>query len=279
MGSLVCLTILSTQNLDRYENGSKLSGIIYIHRISDERFTGVSVRNFRMFRQLCGDSTLKNVILVTNMWGKVKQDVGEARERELIDTYFKAALDKGAQLVRHHDTIQSSHDIVRRIMKNDPTAFQIQRELVDEGKGIDDTAAGVAVTAEVNRLIRRHEAEVKALREELRHALENRDEETRVELEKETRELKEQVKNMRAELETMASKYEEEKQRTAEVMKQVQVQERARQERDRATTTEAEAVEALRNRLNGVSSPFEAIRCIAQWSAENPDRPPSCSIM
>ncbi|OCH83803.1 hypothetical protein OBBRIDRAFT_742684, partial [Obba rivulosa] len=37
-----------------YENGYKLSGVIYIHRISDFRMTGVSRRNFTMFRKLCG---------------------------------------------------------------------------------------------------------------------------------------------------------------------------------------------------------------------------------
>ena len=226
------MLIVSTQHLARYENGVKLSGIIYIHRISDERFTGISVRNFRMFRQLCGDPTLKNVVLVTNMWGKVTQDRGEARERELTDKHFKAALDKGAQLARHHDTVQSSHDIIRQIMKNDPTAFQIQRELVDERKSINNTAAGEALGEEINRLIRHHEAEVKALREELRHALESRDEETRRELEQATSELREQMNQMRMESETMASKYNEEKRRLEEAMRQMQ--EQARQERGRA---------------------------------------------
>ena len=193
----------------------------------------MSVRNFRMFRQLCGDSTLKNVVIVTNMWGKVKQEVGEARERELSDKYFKAALDKGAQIVRHHDTFQSTHDVVRRIMKNDPTTFQIQRELVDERKDINHTAAGEAVSDEFNRLIKHHEAEVKAIREELRHALKNRDEETRVELEEATNELKEQMDKMKVELETMASKYSEEKQRTEKAMKQMQMQGQAQAEHQR----------------------------------------------
>ena len=172
-----------------------------------------------MFRQLCGDSTLKNVVLVTNMWGKVTQEVGETREGELIEKFFKEALDKGAQLVRHHDSTQSSHEVIRRIMKNDPTALQIQQELVDEGKGINDTAAGVAVGEESYGLIRRHDAEMKALREELRRAHEARDEVTRIELTKVTREIKEQIDKMRMELERMASKYDEEKKRIEEVLK------------------------------------------------------------
>jgi hypothetical protein len=208
----------------RYEKGVKLSGILYMHRISDERFTGISVRNFRMFRQLCGDSTLKNVVLVSNMWGKVTQEVGEVRERELVGKHFKPALDNDAQFVRHYETTQSSHDIIRRIMKNDPTIFQIQRELVDEGKSLDHTAAGEVVSEEINRLIRRHEADVKALREELRHALEHRDEEARRELEEVTSKLKGQIEKMRKERETMAFRFKEETRRTGEGFEQLQMQ-------------------------------------------------------
>ena len=192
-----------------------------MHRISDPRFTGMSVRNFRMFRHLCGDSTLKNVVLVTNMWGKDTLEVCEARERELADKHFKTALDKGAQFVRHDHTTQSSHDIIRRIMKNVPTAFQIQREIVDEGKSIDNTAAGEAVGEEINRLIKRHEAEAKTLREEMRRALEIRDEETRIELEEATRELKEQMEKMKTESEAMVSRFNKEKRRVDEVITQM----------------------------------------------------------
>ena len=231
----------------------------------------MSVRNFRMFRQLCGDSTLKNVVLVTNMWGKVNQDLGEARERELADKYFKAALDKGAQLVRHHDTVQSSHDVIRRIMKNDPTAFQIQRELVDERKDINHTAAGETVSEEFNRLIRVHEEEVKALREELRHALKTRDEETRMELEEATSELKEQMGKMKMELATMSSKYNEEKQKTEEAMKQMQMQGQARAEPQ-------QRVDLVRNRPQVASDPRAMVEQVLRaYFQLHRDRP--CIVM
>ena len=40
----------------------KLSGVIYMHRISDFKMGGISRRNFHMFRSLCGEKTLKNVV-------------------------------------------------------------------------------------------------------------------------------------------------------------------------------------------------------------------------
>lgn len=59
-------------------------------------------------------------MLVTNMWDRVEDSIGEAREKELNELYFKPALEEGAQLARHYHTTQSSHEIIRCIMKNDP---------------------------------------------------------------------------------------------------------------------------------------------------------------
>jgi hypothetical protein len=130
------------QCLVRYENGSKLAGIIYVHRISDERFTGIHCRQYRMFRQLCGDTTLENVVFVMNIREEVSEDVREAREKDLATNILKPVLDKGAQLACHHNTTQSAHDIIRRIRKNEPTALRIQSEIIDEHKDMTDTAAG-----------------------------------------------------------------------------------------------------------------------------------------
>jgi len=238
---------VSTQSFARYESGSKLAGIVYIHRISDERFTGISVRNFKMFRKLCGESSLKNVVIVTNMWGKVEESVGEARERELTEIYFKPALDKNAQLARHHNTTQSSHDIVRRIMKNDPAPLRIQQELVDEGKNIKDTAAGEALNEELNTLIRHHEIEMNALREEMRQALKEKDEETRRELEEETRRIREQMDRMRAESNTMAAKYNLERKKMEEAVQRMQ--EQSRLERLRAHAEHMKQIDELKAEL------------------------------
>ncbi|KAJ8693010.1 hypothetical protein PTI98_010265 [Pleurotus ostreatus] len=63
-----------------YEQGKTLSGIIYLHRISDFRRSGLSTRNIRMLWHLCGEKTLENLAIVTNIWGEVPAAVSEARE-------------------------------------------------------------------------------------------------------------------------------------------------------------------------------------------------------
>jgi len=215
-----------------------------------------------MFRELCGDSSLKNVILVTNMWGEVSKDVGEAREKELITNFFKPVLDKGAQLDRHRNTAQSAHDIIRRIMRNRPITLQIQRELVDEKKNIIDTAAGEAVNKELNEQMRRHQAELKAVQEDMMKALKEKDEETRQELEEETRKLQEQMNKVKVDSEGMASNYDAEKKRMEEEMRRMQ--EEARQERARAEEAYRQQMDALNKRLeesaNASASDREAMQ-------------------
>ena len=266
--------------MDRYESGSKLAGILYVHRISDDRFTGISVRNFKMFRQLCGDSTLKNVILVTNMWGRVEQDVGEAHEKELADVYFKPALEKDAQLARHHNTTQSAHEIIRRIMKNDPAPLLIQRELVDEGKDIKDTSAGEAVNEELNKMMKRHEGEMNALREDMRQALQEKDEWMRRELEKETSKLKAQMDKARMETATMGTKYDEERKRMGQAMQRMQ--EQAHQDRQRAHEEYTRQINGLKAKLEGdanasISEREELLRRIHELECRQPTPSPAPS--
>lgn len=153
----------------RYQFGVKLSGAIYIHRISDFRMGGTSTRNFKMFRELCGDTALQNVVIVTNMWSEVSFNVGEAREKQLKsrEIFFKPALDKGAQIRRHDNTSMSAQGIVRCVVSKDPLALRIQQELVDERKDIAETTAGAEIGRELHEQAMRYQAERRRLQDEL----------------------------------------------------------------------------------------------------------------
>ena len=176
-----------------------------------------------MFRELCGEEALNNVILVTNMWEKVPAHFGEAREEQLAMGFFKPALDKGAQLARHNNTVQSAHDIIRRIMMNQPIALQIQRELVDEGKDIIATAAGEALRRELGEDIRYCRAEVEAL-QEMMGRLKWEDEWKRQELADESRMFQYRIDRMTVRLEGMGSNYSKKKRRVDEALREIQEQ-------------------------------------------------------
>ena len=78
--------------------------------------------NFEMLRRLCDKSTLRNVVIVTNMWGEVDPEVGEARVAELMeeDIFFKPALEGDAQIARNENTATSAQEIIRLVLDNYP---------------------------------------------------------------------------------------------------------------------------------------------------------------
>lgn len=67
-----------------FKDCTRLSGIIFIHRISDVRMTGSAVRNLVMFKKLCGERAFQSVALVTPMWSKVTPYKGTRHKEELV---------------------------------------------------------------------------------------------------------------------------------------------------------------------------------------------------
>ena len=216
-----------------------------------------------MFRELCGENTLENVVLVTNMWDDVSRDAGESRERELSTEFFKSALDKGAQMARHSNTEQSAHDILRKILRNRPVVLQIQRELVDERKDITHTSAGETINKELSELIKRHQASLDELREEMEQALKKKDEETRQELEEDKRRLQEEMTKIREGSEAMASNYTEEKQKTEARMKKMEQE--AKRERERLQAEYDRQIDELQRRLQDMAdAPIAELEALEQ---------------
>ena len=200
-----------------------------------------------MFRKICGDTATNNVVLVTSMWGKVSLDIGEAREKELSNNFFKAAIDKGAQMVRHDNTIESIHNIIRKIVPYRPISLRIQWELVDKGKDIAATAAGKAINKELNEQIRRNQIELKEVQEEMARALKEKDEEASQELEEAKRRVQERIEITRRDSERMAANYLAEKKRVEARMKEVEREVRMKEVEREAKRREQDAADrALR---------------------------------
>ena len=172
----------------RYERGGDIGGLVYIHRISDVRFTGTAARSFKALLALCGEQALRNVVIVTNMWGRVTPEVGGAREQELASNFFKPALDKGAVLRRHHDTAESARTIIRDMLGRERVTLQIQEEIVDQWKRIEETAAGMELLRELDEQVDKRMRQLRELREMLNQTKAD-DEETRQELEQEVSKL------------------------------------------------------------------------------------------
>lgn len=52
-------------------NDILLSGLVYLHPMTDNRFRGSAMRNLYMFKKLCGERCLPSVVLATTMWDLV----------------------------------------------------------------------------------------------------------------------------------------------------------------------------------------------------------------
>lgn len=63
-----------------------LSGIIYLHPISDVRWSHSSMQSLKMFRKMCGDDKLENAVLATTKWEDTPKEIALRREEELINT-------------------------------------------------------------------------------------------------------------------------------------------------------------------------------------------------
>lgn len=155
----------------------QLSGIIYLHDITQARMTGSSLTNLRMFRKLCGDENLKNVILATTKWAKPPKDVEVSREKELCtDKEFWGLMVKyGSKVRQFRDTTDSACAIVEKILNMGEEHFtpKIQQE-VKQGKEIWNTEAGAFIDRALKEQARKHEEELKALVEEQNRALQKR---------------------------------------------------------------------------------------------------------
>lgn len=200
-----------------------------------------------MFRKLCGDSTLRNVVIVTNRWGEVDPRLAEAREAELAreDIFFKPVLDKGGRMARHDNTVPSAENIIRLILENHPLPLRIQEELVDEHKDISETGAGEELNRALNAQIKRHQQEMRKLREEMHQAMKDKDEETKRELEIEVQRMRGEMVRLENDIRRLESEYKEEKERLEERLEQIGS--KARREADRVAAQYQQQINELRN--------------------------------
>ncbi|KAG8954092.1 hypothetical protein FRC03_011572 [Tulasnella sp. 419] len=154
-----------------HEKGSRLNGLLYLHRITDNRVSGMSYRNMNLFYKLCGANAMKNVVLCTTMWNMVDATKGESRERELLSKFWNAMTEEGATSARHDGTRISSLEIMDRLLDLPPITLDIQAALA-EGVPLLETAAGKEINKELLAMQAKYVREIQVLKQEMEKALE-----------------------------------------------------------------------------------------------------------
>ncbi|KAH0334901.1 hypothetical protein KCU81_g9280, partial [Aureobasidium melanogenum] len=177
-----------------YRADVKLTAIIYLHPITDDRLEGSALDNLSMFQKLCGPNFYSNIVLATNFWSLVDETTGRRRERQLEENgdWWGRMKDHGSLIVRLPDDREECITLLMKLSGNKTLALQIQEELVDQGQPISRTRAGsiaknsealeelreewnqqvAALAAEREAALRKQRAEMQRLQAERRTILE-----------------------------------------------------------------------------------------------------------
>ncbi|RFU33052.1 hypothetical protein B7463_g3282, partial [Scytalidium lignicola] len=129
----------------------------------------LSLKNLRMFKKLCGPKGLSCVVLATTMWSQVPPEDGERRESELISNkdFWGEMVNQGSKIMRQDQGEASAIRIIQYIIgQRRRMVLDIQEEMAS-GKTLYETSAGRELEAELDRMRKRHEEDMRELREEM----------------------------------------------------------------------------------------------------------------
>lgn len=149
-----------------YHADMKLAGVIYLHKITHNRMAGSTKKYLSLFEKLCGKEAAKKVVLTTTMWSEITNEVGEKRENQLKDMFWKEMLGLGSSTMRFGDTQASAQHIVNYILaKNILDPLEIQREMVDVNKRLQETEAARTLASTLQSLLEKQKRTAAALRQ------------------------------------------------------------------------------------------------------------------
>lgn len=190
-----------------YSKHVKLAGIVYLHSITDTRMGFSALKNLKMFRALCGNTSLEHVVLATTKWDDLlKEETGRAREKELEATpeFWGDMLENGSHMFRHENNRRSAVRIINHLLRvRGEMVLDIQRQMIDQGRSLDQTSAGRELEREVEKVRLKLEKELEEARENLDVAVRSGNQklrETAARMERESAERVQKAERDRAEM-------------------------------------------------------------------------------
>jgi ribosome-associated translation inhibitor RaiA len=129
---------------------------------------GTPLKNLRMFKKLCGENALRNIILMTTMWDEVDEETGAQREKELKGKYWNTMIEQKSKTARYLGTSDSAWDIVDHFLQssNERCAVLLQREMVDMERQLRETKAGQTLYTTLELIVDKQQQTLKKMREQ-----------------------------------------------------------------------------------------------------------------
>ncbi|KAF8438418.1 P-loop containing nucleoside triphosphate hydrolase protein [Boletus edulis BED1] len=171
------LKIIAHWLKETYQNNIKLSGLLYLHRITDVRMAGTPLRHLSIFKDLCGENNLKNIVFVTTMWDEVGESISSRREDELLSVFWKDMLRLGSPTRRFQGTLESAWEIIDCLERSGQRRIplKIQQEMVDRGLQLHETTAATTLLHSLTQLAGEAKRVWTKLRNKSRRTIDPRD--------------------------------------------------------------------------------------------------------
>ncbi|KAF6824169.1 hypothetical protein CPLU01_11016 [Colletotrichum plurivorum] len=206
-----------------HKQGIAVTGIAYLHNITDRRMSGSSLQALKTFKAMCGKQSYPHVSLVTNMAsnsGSSSAEEDNLGQLVARTDWWGDMVTRGSRIMKHTGTADSAKRILQASIaaRGRTLLLTIQKELVDDGLDLDYTSAGWELNREIRQAVEQLQVEMRRLREESREVrdadMQRLLEEQRNELQKQIDQALESQRSMNITLENLAAqKVEEERKR------------------------------------------------------------------
>ncbi|KAI6101776.1 hypothetical protein EDD16DRAFT_1716356 [Pisolithus croceorrhizus] len=143
----IAFRAIATWLEDTYRQSVELTGVIYIHSITDNSTSSADVQSVNLLGHLCGDKAADRVRLVTTMYDQA-EELDADNVKGIPETAgWRSLIEAGARPERFDNTSEEAWKIVEGL-ENTKKALLLQEELVDMDKRLEDTAAGKYIRPE-----------------------------------------------------------------------------------------------------------------------------------
>lgn len=142
--------------------------------------SGSAMTSLGLFQDIVGDSALKNVILVTTMWNKLRaEDIAEAdrREQELLDDFWRPMIDNGSFATQFRGTSDKAAALVYHLAEKQSVVLKVQEEAYEQEKAVIDTSAGANLNHSLQEDEEKYKKRLRELERRLRRQVELGDKE------------------------------------------------------------------------------------------------------
>lgn len=109
---------------------------------------------------------MPRVCLATTMWSETLPETGARREKELKRSFWDDMIKMGCTVQRFDDSYESAWKVIGKLPTERENVI-LSRKIYDDKKRLNETAAGVKLTEELQRLIKNQKDATNRLAEQV----------------------------------------------------------------------------------------------------------------